>query len=713
VALSRRSILKGLGWATAGLVVTAGGAYGVSRRLALPYRGAPTSADASAWLRLTPEGLIEIVMPRAELGQGIAVSFRQVVAEETGFPLERIRALLPRTDLLPPARATVGSDSVRDFAPLLASAAAALAAVLKRAGVVDGKAPPAGFDALAASPRLIDAAAIGKAVPVSLKPGAKWMVGTEPPTDAICAIVTGNEQLYADDVRLPGMVFGAVLRSPRLGATLSSVDDAKARTLPGYLGLHRLGEAVLVAAQSRSALERVLAALTSKWSGGLSDDANLGLAIDIDHGLSQGVLEHVRSDARFTETEAFDLDLRFEVPLAAHACMEPRTAVARFDEGGRLEVWTGTQDVTFVRAALAQHLGLSRDLVTVIGCRVGGGFGGKTLCNVELEAALLARALGCPVKVQWTRLDEFREAFHRPPSSHRIRARLASDGTLDCWHHAFRSGHVMFTSAAMGPVLQFATSFVGDPGVLRGAIPPYAVARSRVEFEDVRLPVHTGPWRGLGAGPNIWAVETAIDQLARLRNEDPIAFRKRLVAPQWPRLGRALDRVAALAGWPALRSSPTRGYGVACGVYKEMSYAAVVAEVTREGERMRVTRLWCAHDCGLMLNPGQVRAQVEGNLVWGIGMALHESLTLAEGTLAQTSFADYPLPRFSDVPEMTIELIDEGEAPTGAAETAIVAAAPAITNAIAAMTGRPVLELPWRPDRYSGCNAFQTRFLNP
>ena len=181
-----------------------------------------------------------------------------------------------------------------------------------------------------------------------------------------------------------------------------------------------------------------------------------------------------------------------------------------------------------------------------------------------------------------------------------------------------------------------------------------------------------------------------------MRKEDPIAFRKRIIAERWPRLGRALDRVAALADWPALRSTDERGYRVACGVYKEMSYAAVIAEVTRDRGQMRVTKLWCAHDCGLMLNPGQVKAQVEGNLVWGLGIALHEELTLADGNVAQATLSDYSVPRFSDVPEMNIELIDDGDPPTGAGETAIVAAAPAITNAIAAMTGRPVLRLPWR-----------------
>jgi CO/xanthine dehydrogenase Mo-binding subunit len=255
---------------------------------------------------------------------------------------------------------------------------------------------------------------------------------------------------------------------------------------------------------------------------------------------------------------------------------------------------------------------------------------------------------------------------------------------------------VIFTSAAMGPMLQLATSFVGDPGTLRGAIPPYVARQQRVEFEDVRLPVHTGPWRGLGAAPNNWAIETAMDALARKRAEDPILFRKRQLPPDKHRLARALDRVATAANWRKRTSSFERGHGVACGIYKDMSYAAVVAEVTRGRGGLRVSGLWCAHDCGMLVNPDQVRAQVEGNLVWGIGMALSEELTIADGHVNASSFADYLVPRFSDVPALNVDLIDEGEEPTGAGETAIVAAAAAITNAVAAMTGNRVTRLPVR-----------------
>lgn len=694
MAISRRKFLKGLGWTAAGIVVVAGGTYALAPRPALPHMAPPAAADAAAWLRLTPEGTIELVMPRAEIGQGIAVSLRQVVAEETGFPLESIIAIHPRTDILPPTRGTVGSDSVKDYAPLLAKAAAALAAVLREAGVAGGNPPAGGWAALAAAPRLIEAADIEGAEAVSFRPGPRQHVGKPQPTDMIRALVTGEAPLFADDVRLPGMVHAAALHAPRLGARLVSADDAAASGIEGYLGLHAAGGRTFLAAETSGALERALAATKSEWQGGMEGAPDMLAAVDVDAGLARGALEHVEIAGKIGAGEPFDIDLRLDVPMAAHGCMEPRTAVAQFADG-ELTVWTGTQDVTFARNFLARELGLDAGRVTVIGCRVGGGFGSKSLCMVELEAALMARALGRPVKVQWTRLDEFRETFHRPPCSHRIRARLAEDGGLDTWHHAFRSGHVIFTSAFMGPALQFATSFVGDPGVLRGAVSPYAAARVRLEFEDVRLPVHTGPWRGLGAAANVWAIETAVNELARKHGEDPLAFRSRIVSPQWPRLARVLDRVAALSIWAERISTPDLGYGVACGVYKEMSYAAVVAEVARERGAMRVTRLWCAHDCGMIVNPDQVRAQVEGNLVWGVGMALSEELTLAEGTIAQSSFADYAVPRFSDVPLMEIELVEEGDPATGAGETAIVAAAPAITNAIAAMTGAPVTRLPY------------------
>lgn len=695
MSATRRRFLKALRWTAAGLTVGAGGVYILDPIPALPHRGAPTSDDAAAWISLRPDGCIEIAMPRTEMGQGIAISFRQIVAEETGFPIERVRTVQPNTARLPPARATVGSDSIKDFGPILAQASAALGAILRAQGIVGGALPKNGWAEFLRTPKFIDAKSVDAAKPVSFaKRAMRKIVGAPHPTDQIRDIVTGANAIYADDIRLPNLVFASVLRSPRLGATFVSADDTSAKRLPGFLGLHEIEGRLFVAGESRGALERALEAIESKWTGGKASQAAIQEAIDIDKALAKGALEHKLVDQELPSGEVYDVDLKLDVPMAAHAFIEPRIAVARF-ESGRLEVWTGTQDVTFVKSTLHKTLRLPAEKVTVHGMRVGGAFGGKTICKVELDAALLAMKLDRPVKIQWTRLEEFREGFHRPPSQHRVRAKVGADGSLASMHHAFRAGHVIFTSAAMGPTLRYATSFVADPGVGRGAIPPYKAKAMRVEFEDVRLPVDTGPWRGLGAAPNIWAIETAIDALAKQRNEDPYSFRLRLIAPKWPRLKHALERTSALANWGALKSTSELGYGIACGIYKDMSYSATIAEVERSDGAMRVRRLWTAHDCGQVINPDQVKAQIEGNLIWGVGMALTENLTLSDGHVEATNLIEYAIPRFSQVPVMTIDLIDNGDAPTGAGETAIVAAAASITNAIAAMTGRHSTRLPW------------------
>ena len=304
------------------------------------------------------------------------------------------------------------------------------------------------------------------------------------------------------------------------------------------------------------------------------------------------------------------------------------------------------------------------------------------------------------MKVQWTRAQEFQFGFHRPPSSHRLRASL-KDGKLHTWWHAFASSHILFTNAAMPRWLQRLADVVGDEGVARGAVLPYRAMVRRTELDVVRLPVFTGPWRGLGAGPNVFAIECAIDECARAAGADPVRFR--LDHLDDARLARVLQRVAEAAAWAGPRApAPTgtrRGRGVACGIYKAMSYVAVVADVDVDMQgRVTLTQLWCAHDCGRVLNPDQVRAQCEGNLVWGIGMVLSDRLPVAASRVAASSFANAPIPRMVDVPPMQVVLVDSAEAPSGAGETAIVAAGAALANAVRDATGLRLKRLPLRPE---------------
>jgi isoquinoline 1-oxidoreductase subunit beta len=246
------------------------------------------------------------------------------------------------------------------------------------------------------------------------------------------------------------------------------------------------------------------------------------------------------------------------------------------------------------------------------------------------------------------------------------------------------------------PWMQRLTDFIGDDGVARGAALPYRAAARRIEYDVVRLPVLTGPWRGLGAGPNVFAIEWAMDACARAAQADPLQFR--LDHASDARLARVLRRVGLAAQWGTPRPAPggvRTGRGVACGIYKAMSYAAVVADVQIDeaSGAVRVLKLWCVHDCGRVVNPDQVRAQCEGNLVWGLGMVLVERLPVADSQVAAATFVDAPIPRFADVPAMDVLLVDEGEPPSGAGETAIVAAGAAVANAIRDALGTPLSRL--------------------
>lgn len=666
--VSRRRLFRHAARLAAGLTVFAAApACALNPLPALPTRGMPSAEARIAWLRLLPDGRVRLLLPRQEMGQGIGIALRQIVAEELGWDLDRVETVLPDTAAIAPVKSTVGSDSLKDFAEPVARAAALLREHL-RSGTVTSE--------------IIDH---GQPLELRSLRGGGRHVGQGHPTEQIAAIVTGAP-LYAADIRLAEMMFGLVLP---VGAQLPGLNEdlRLLRLEDGRSGLLAAYPAVLHAAAARIARDEAPRAMPE---------------IDIDAAERRGHLEHaVRGDAVAREA-AWTLDQRYNIPFAAHAAIEPRSAVAQWHGSGRalrLEVWTGTQDAFFVRETLARQFGLSVDAVVVHSCRIGGGFGARTIVRQELEAALLARAAGRPVKVQWTRAGEFLDGFHRPPSSHRIRARLDGQGRITDWWHSFCSGHVIFTSAAMPRWMQFATSLVKDPGVARGAVPPYLATRMRVEFSDLRLPVDTGPWRGLGAGPNGFAIESAIDELAALAGHDPLQFRLLNLDPQHARLKTCLEQVADRAAWMERpRSGAGLGRGLACGIYKDNSYAAVIAEVAVAADgAVRVVRLHCVQDSGLVVNPDQVRAQIEGNLLWGIGMVLSESLPIEQGRVAAYTFADYPIPKLDEMPVIDIAMIAPPQAPpAGAGETAMVCVA-AVSNAIAAATGRRVGTLPYRP----------------
>ncbi len=640
----------------------------------IPARPSVDAAAAAGWIAFR-NGAYVLILPRAEMGQGVADGLKAVACAELSAAWDAVRIEPQDTEAMAPVAATVGSVSVKDYAIPLAQACAALRDAVA-AGGAEGPV------------RVAER-------PVATLRAFSGQLSPPPRRDAHAAIVTGAP-LFAADLRLPGMLHGRVLRapaSPEARSAPATWDLAAAQAVPGFVAVVEdealafgRGQGLGVVARSPGALERAVAALAVTWRIEDTPRQDIAAALDADRRLAGGRLpQRLRAD-RIDDTAPWDVDLRLDVEAAAHGAIEPRAAVACVDRGG-VEVWTGSQDVFYVRDVLRRALG--RREVRVHGWRIGGGFGGRTICTVENEAAVLARATAAPVKVQWTRAQELMQGFHRPPVAHRVRVRL-SEGRIADWSHGFVSGHVLFTSAVLPVWLQAVTDLAaGDAGAARGAIPPYALPRARIDHDLVRLPVHTGPWRGLGAGPNALAVEMTMDAAAAAAGADPLAFR--LAHVEDPRLAAVLLRVADMAGWPAppaQRRGARVGRGLACGFYKGESYAAVVADVAVDDSgRVKVTGLWCAHECGMVIDPDQVAAQCEGNMIWSLGLVLSDRLPVTGGVVTAESFAEAPIPTMADAPPMAVALVTSDAAPTGAGETAMIAAPGAIANAVAAATG--------------------------
>ncbi len=674
--IRRRTVLGGIG-----AVLSVAFLPGCASFPVIPKRPAPDARTGLSWIS-HQSGRYLLTLPRVEMGQNIATALQQIACDELGIDPDRLTVQLHATHSIERVRATVGSESIMDFALPLARACATLRQALQ-SGQTAGKLQVVDYP---------------REQLRSLSGQGPW-VGRSPVIAQGLEIVTG-QPLYASDIRLPGMVYGRVMRAPvppEIPSRLVSVNETAARQVPGFVALVRhpllqmaSSEGLGIVARTPGALDRIEQALDARWSTqGQTDPQGIGQtiaeAIDIDRRMAARTRrdKYVHKDT--LPAGPWDLDLRFDIPIAAHAAIEPRVAVAQILPDGSLEMWVGSQDVFYQRDVVCRRLGLAEDKVRVHGCRVGGAFGGKTISTVELEAAVLAQTLQRPVKVQWTRAQEFLQAFHRPPSSHRVRARLR-EGRLEHWAHDFASSHILFTGAVVPAWMQKLTDVIGDDGVARGASLPYRAQARRTGFDLVRLPVHTGPWRGLGAGPNAFVIESAIDECARIAGLDPVAFRLQHIED--PRLKRVLEQAVATApAAPAHSKGLLQGRGVACGIYKKTSYAAVVADVQvdlQSGE-VQVLHMHCAHDCGKVVNPGQVRAQCEGNLVWGLGMVLVESWSADV-----RNFGDSPIPRITQLPGLSVQLVDHGEPPSGAGETAIVAASAAIANAIRMATG-------WRP----------------
>ena len=648
-------------------------------------RDAPTSIDA--WLHVGEDNVITVYTGKVEVGQNIRTSLSQQVAEELCAPVSSIKMVMGDTDLTPYDMGTFGSRTTPTIAPQLRNAAASarlalIAMAAKRwnardkdltadQGRVTNKLTnqSATYGDLARGQQLVSFIPDDPA----LTPPGSWRIAGTPVAKVDGRAFVTGEHKYTSDISLPGMLHGKVLRPDKFRASLASLDTSAAEKIAGGTVV-RDGEFVGVAARDETTANSALRALRGQWSA----PAQIGNAQLFDH--LRETAEKSDSDSRGRhESGSIDqgqrsaakaLQQTYTVAYIAHSPLEPRAAVAQWKDG-KLTVWTGTQRPFAVRDELAETFHLPKNSVHVIMPDTGSAYGGKHTGEAAVEAARLAKAAGKPVKVVWTREEEFTWAYFRPAGVIDVKSGVNSDGTLVFWEF---------------------DNFLSGPSAITT---PYKVTNQRIEFHGADSPLRTGSYRGLAATANHFARESHMDELADAIGMDPLEFRLKNLEND--RLRAVFQAAAQKFRWGSAKSSPTRGFGIAGGVEKG-GYVAACVEVEIDGGAVHVRRVVEAFECGAVVNPDGLKNQIAGAIVQGIGGALFEAVQFDNGRILNPHFAEYRVPRFLDTPEIDVELIDRKDLPSaGAGETPIVAVAPAIGNAIFAATGIRLRSLPMAP----------------
>ncbi len=687
--LARRDFFRLLG---AGIAI-----FSVSKDIFAAQETAPQSKsfhkedlpeNISAWLHIGEDGNVTGFTGKAEIGQNIRTSLAQTIADELRVPFESVRMITGDTSLTPFDAGTFGSRSTPSMTPQLRRAACAGRQLLITEAARKWDVPVAGLNA--ADGKITDPASgrslryselaqgktLAQVMPAEdpTTPAAQWTIaGKEIPKVNARSFVTGAHQ-YTPDMTLPGMLHGKVLRPPSFGATVTSYDDSAAKSNPQAI-LVRDGDFIGAAAPTVHEAAEALSAVKVQWKE-VPQISNReifsylkqnGVVVpDKPNPVKEGSLSDGYARAKHR------LDASYTVEYIAHAPLEPRAAVAQLADG-KLTVWTGTQRPFAVRDELAAVFHIPESDVRVIVPDMGSAYGGKHTSDAALEATRLARAAKHPVKVVWTREEEFTWAYFRPAGLIEIKSAIDEAGKLSAW--------------------EFDNYHAG----LSGIETPYVVANQRAAYFAVPLVLRSGSYRGLAATANHFARETHIDALARLAQIDPLEFRLNNLSNERHRA--VLQAAAKSFGWPVKKARAGQGFGLAIGNEKG-SYVATCAEIFVDpgSDAVKVVRVVEAFECGAIVNPDGLRNQVVGAIIQGLGGALFEAIEFENGRIGNPHFASYRVPRFRDVPQIEAILLDRKDIiPAGAGETPIMAIAPAIGNAIFDATGKRLNRLPLAP----------------
>ena len=671
------------------------------------------------WFSVTLVDGVTFHVPKAEMGQGIHSALAQIACEELELDIAQLK-IAPADSNHGFGRSeyfTFGSSSVSSLFTPLRQAAAGLRELLRleaagQLGVpvtevvaLRGKCFARSAPQKALSYGQIVAARVGEwtdaepsadQTPPALKPAKAFnMVGRNTPRVDTRAKLTG-QPVYGYDARVPGMLYGAVARAPRFGAVLQTAEAGTAQTMPGVktVVLDVKNNFAGVVADTRTRAQAALEALQLTYQGGSRiNQAELEALVTAQRGA--GVVIRKRGNAGLTGeiTEG-----AYRTPLAAHAHLEPLAALVDF-RADTVEAWLPTQAANLEETALKAIAGERKIIVHQM--ELGGSFGRKGAQSAALEAAKLSQAAGVPVHVGWTRLEEMRHSFYRPPSHTLLRGTLTPEGKIAALEQTVASGDILFSVIKLPVLDNPVKNLIGfDFGVLSGIFSPYEIPNYFVHSQRVALPVPTGAWRGLGLMPNTFALESFMDELALSANTDPLEFRLRHIpdTADGKRMQRCLEEVATRSDWKT-PAAAGRARGIAYSFSTDTAVAMVaevsVEEVGSTAAQIIVHRVTAAVDAGLIVNPANATLQARGSIVMGLSSTLIEKLTVKDGAIEQSNFDDYPLLRLKQTPpQIDIHFIPGGDAPFGMGEPVIGPVAAAVANAVFALTTQRLRELP-------------------
>jgi CO/xanthine dehydrogenase Mo-binding subunit len=694
---------------------------------ALAQAGAPPTPDLDAWLAIATDGHVTAFCGKVELGTGIETAIAQLVAEELEVAVGQVGLVMGDTERCPDQGPTVGSRTLQAAGPqirqaaadarqtLLGMAAARLGAPVASLAAKDGVVTGPGGQRVAYA-ELIGGGRLGAKLATRGQvkaPAAMTVIGKPVPRVDLPAKVCGTHP-YVQNLSVPRMLHGRVVRSPRAGATVAAVDASSVAGLPGNVRIVGLGNFVGVVADREEQAIAAAAALKVSWEGGAELPGVDALAAALKTAPATERVAQANGDVEAAlATAARTASAEYFVPFQMHASIGPSCAVAGVRPDAAT-LWSATQSSFLTRASVAALLGLPADQVRLIWAEGSGCYGHNGADDVTADAALLSQAVGAPVRVQWTRAGEHGWEPKGPAMAIAVRGGLDQRGRVLAWDsrvysatHSSRPNGAAPGNLLAGAELGLPRS-VGNVGAERNARPPYRFANDRVRLSLLETSMlRSSALRGLGSPQNTFAIESFMDELAAVAGVDPIAFRLRHL--QDPRGVAVLEEVAKLARWDPRRSPQAdrttgRGRGAAFVHYDNAgAYVGLVVEVRvdRASGKVRVERAYVAHDCGLIVNPDGVRNQIEGNVIQGLSRALLEEVRFDRQAVTSLDWTSYPILRFSDVPdEIGISLIDRRDQPSlGAGEPATAPVFAAVANAIFDATGARLRSVPFTAER--------------